>query len=984
MKTTPSEIRDQIRACFEEHYLPKVQEQLVEQHARMLLIFDYIRDFEAKRNQTEQEYQSVAAYEQGLQELIRPMWAAAEEEQCFTNYEALEKALQDLFDGFPALLRQAQLPERFNVLPEDSGWLKTIKFCKRTLLALHRLPVHLQNLRRKPPVKVRYWKHQLPVKNLTIKYFQIDHFLKLKEVDDTVFRSISAAYLRIKRWEEAVVTRQEEGEEDVESLATFLQDFAQKAYEEARQHYEAAFEAVASGFDDAFLKAGTLEYNNQILSDEAILKSWHQAEKKWSTHRLGWKNTIFALFEEWRSDLDIYALRYQTLAALTDFQRAQIKRFGEQIGPEVQEIDQMISEMKPTATLPESDLRKHLTKIIYQTKKQLDQVLVPKLTKKLSSQYILNLIAKLEINVQKSIEGLSREHVVVKTQVYDHPLEMEELQHISPYELIAFETLGFFQNDLSVVKKGLFETLEQVTEQVADIDHIITFNLQAALSLLDEDKEASEKSSEVALEGLERAQIRLRESKQMLDENLLAHGEQVAQVIAAFCDRILELTENENIRELKSRINKARAAKLREERKKEAKLKYARKKEQFLSYFRRKVDQAEDLLEDLSSRLLLTPHKRLIEKEVSDLLVDSRSIIEGLPLVYQRLYNIEPLQDLELFEGRQAELHKLQEAYTSWEQGRFAATIVFGEKWGGQTSFITYALKTSGFSCPLIRYSVSKTIQDESELLDMLRELFKKDHLQSLEEVRDYLNNGQRRIVVLEDLQNLFLRTIGGFSGMQLLLQFINQTCREVFWITTTTLYSWQYLSKTIAIHEFFSYPIQMQSLSDEQITSIIWKRNRISGYKIQFLPSAKRKEDKKFKNLNEEAQQLTLKRDFFTSLNAFANSNISLALIFWLHATKEVKGNTLIMGEFRKPDFSFMNVLSPGKIHTLNALIIHDGLTEGQLAAVLNVSNDTLKMTLLSLIEDGILFTQETNYMVNPMLYRNAVAMLRDKNLIH
>lgn len=982
MKRSLAEISTKISTCYEQFYLPAIKQQLAEQQERMTLIFDLVKAFNQANNERV-DHQSVADYKRELHQLVGPMWEQPEQRHFFPSFEGFEQRLKGELEQVDEVAEEEQSEDRFYISGGDSIGVKSVKLTKRFLFGLHRLPSRLSNIFRQKPTVISYWQHRVPLRNLAVRYFQLDLIIQLEPIDELLHRSFIETYLKLKLWEEGVINRGESDPEAEETLEKMIKGFEKRVFAEVSKIWVSAFETADLNFQNAYPKVGTLEFPNGTLKPEALAKAWSRIDEAWGAHQLRWLNTIYALFEEWRSDLDIYTLQHQTLAQLNEFQSAQIKRLGEQIGPEVQEIEKIIDEMKRSVSGEPVELKKVLTKINYQTKKQLDQVLIPKLTEKLSSQYILNLIGKLELNVQQSVESLSKAHVVVQTKTYDAPMETKTLQRISPYELIAFETLGYFQNDWEAIKKGLFETLEQANEQIADLDHIITFSVKAALSVV-EDEDAEIESQRIALEGLERAQLRLQEAKQTLEENLQQLGEEVTKVIFAFCERIMELTENENIRELRARINKAKSAHQREERRLERRLALKGRKEQLFSYFQRTVNQAEELIEDISTRLLLTPGKRLIDKEVSDLLVDSREIIDQLPLVYQRLYSIEPLQDLELFEGRQVELEQLQTAFDSWEKGRFAATIVFGEKWGGQTSFMTYAIQTSKFPYQVIRHGIKEAIHSEADLVVLLRILFKHPEFETLDEVKEYLINGPRRVVVLEDLQNVFLRTVGGFAGIQILLRFINETCKELFWVTTTTLYSWQYLTKTIAIHDFFSYPIQMQSLSDEEITNIVWKRNRISGYKIQFTASDKRLVDKKFKNLTEDEQQLVLKRDFFAALNAFANSNISLALIFWLLSTREVKGNTLIMGAFKKPDFSFMNALSADKIHALNAMIIHDGLTENQLQRVLNASDGALKMTLLSLIEDGILFVKEEVYMVNAMLYRSTIAMLKDKNLIH
>ena len=256
--------------------------------------------------------------------------------------------------------------------------------------------------------------------------------------------------------------------------------------------------------------------------------------------------------------------------------------------------------------------------------------------------------------------------------------------------------------------------------------------------------------------------------------------------------------------------------------------------------------------------------------------------------------------------------------------------------------------------------------------------------MKNLDQVETFLKNGSKRIVIIEDLQNLYLRKVGGFTTLQLMFQLMAKTHHQVFWIMTTTIYAWQYLDKTIHISEYFSYIIAMKELTHEQVKNIIWKRNRISGFNILFDADKERLNDKKFSKLNEDEQQQLLKKEFFSSLINFARSNVSLALIYWLLSTKRVDEKAITIGSFKNPDLNFINVLSMDKIYILHALIIHDGLTELQLNDVLYTTNIAIKLLLIELLQDGILLQRDDIFMVNPIIYRNLISLLKSKNLIH
>lgn len=446
----------------------------------------------------------------------------------------------------------------------------------------------------------------------------------------------------------------------------------------------------------------------------------------------------------------------------------------------------------------------------------------------------------------------------------------------------------------------------------------------------------------------------------------------------------MELTINENVGQLRLRIAKAKATKQAEEVRRQLKEKLLIRKKSGINSIKQISNKLTVLIRQASDKFILTAGKPVLAKEVSDFLLESQLAIDKLPTIYRKLYKIEPLEDLELFEGRNKELLQFKNAYTNWTQNKHAATTILGEKWGGMTSFINYLIKEQKFTHSLTRYELKHTVSTAIEFIELMKSVFKNDTFTNLEDIIEFIENNPKRIVFLEDIQNMYLRKIDGFDALILFFQLIIKTRKQIFWVTSSTLYSWSYLNKTTKIDDYFSYKIPLQVLTDDQIVNLIWKRNRISGFNIRFELSESHQTNKKFQALEDNEQQSILKKQFFNELNKFAKSNVSLALIFWLLSTKNLTEDSITIGTFKNPDLNFLASLSTDKIHLMQALIIHDGLPERSLSTVLNISDIQSSLLILSLLEDGIIFEEEGIYMINPMIYRNTISLLSSKNLIH
>ena len=74
-----------------------------------------------------------------------------------------------------------------------------------------------------------------------------------------------------------------------------------------------------------------------------------------------------------------------------------------------------------------------------------------------------------------------------------------------------------------------------------------------------------------------------------------------------------------------------------------------------------------------------------------------------MPFVYQRLFEISPLDNLYFYEPRQKASLGLKKAYENWDQGHYGATALIAESGGGVTTLIHFFLRDLKSSVPLFK-----------------------------------------------------------------------------------------------------------------------------------------------------------------------------------------------------------------------------------------------------------------------------------------
>jgi hypothetical protein len=340
---------------------------------------------------------------------------------------------------------------------------------------------------------------------------------------------------------------------------------------------------------------------------------------------------------------------------------------------------------------------------------------------------------------------------------------------------------------------------------------------------------------------------------------------------------------------------------------------------------------------------------------------------------------------MSFFTGRETELEKLHKAYNTWKEGKYSPTAVIGEKRSGHTTLINYFKEKHLGNKVVILIDRMNNIENPGELIHYLSEVLNEPDLNSFEDCAAILKQKHKgKVIVLENLQNYYLRIIHGFEAIKMLIQLISTTSKDIFWICSSNIYAWKYLNKTLDISGFFGYVIDMRPFGNEELRSLIMKKNNISGYKILFSPSLKNLSSKKYQRLNNEERQIYLRNRFFNDLNGFAQGNISLALTFWLLSTTNITEESIEIINFTPPDFSFINNLETEKVFIIYLLIMHDGLTFEHLNKIYHKPKDKLQLQIVMLLDDGIVIDQNNRYEVNPLIYRHSINMLKSKNLIY
>jgi hypothetical protein len=348
-----------------------------------------------------------------------------------------------------------------------------------------------------------------------------------------------------------------------------------------------------------------------------------------------------------------------------------------------------------------------------------------------------------------------------------------------------------------------------------------------------------------------------------------------------------------------------------------------------------------------------------------------------LPPLYRLLFRLTPVEDRRFLVGRDQELAGLNQAVTDWVAGRFAACLLIGARGSGKTSLLNCAVQDTLANHEVIRTEVHHRLLHPGQFDAFLRSLLKLDEGDDL----DAAFEAERRVLILEEGERIFLRTVDGFAVVHHLMHLIHRTAATTLWIIVMNDRSFRVLDAATHLHRVFSHRINAMSVSRSDLETAILERHRLSGFRLDFAPppsgDPRINRAKQWIGLEDSPQKL-----FFDSLLQQSEGIFRSAFELWLSSIERVEGDTIHIRQPLDPSFNlFRTELAQEDKFTLLLIQEHGSLTQDELAEVLceppNISRgQTERLTALGLLErdpehPGLRVRPEAQRFVNDLLRR-------------
>jgi hypothetical protein len=907
-------------------------------------------------------------------------------------YSKFESSITQVATSLPEVIQENQTDAHLNSAKSDSIYVKTGKFIKRIK----------QKVGGKPLRRTVYVR-QLFLQHVTSSEEWIKDFAA-REYDEYAM----LLDLLLEKSDDQPETQENEDSEKKNRKTDFkfqifseLEEHLHVAVQHLKQveqnneeHVKKLIETFATDLITKCHAAGTFQLPQKKLSAEIQTRL---PEEPFVKQRKEWGRFLMSQYSDLKIQVEI--ARYGFLASIAkedilrhthEFFRDSFYLPIEQAVNSIRSGVKQIDEMKENSAVVKKleslreDLLKEMDEKVLEPMRDTDRIMAP-------VRHIENVLSDLQADSSQFSDELN----LARKRESSYPVPHVEMDTIRWQSLAAR-----FMNEEAV--KKLDPSLQQFDKLLSDVIstaeeavQIVDVNLLAATESTlkenapDDDEGKIQTPLSISLEGLQRAISSLEKAIKEIREKHNVYKEIAEMRLPTALDTLAGtmLRRDFDRFELQDKAFIVKEQALDWKQKISAKLAHASEKIELgwrfsvlkFDQYSRVVKPYLGIQEDVA---ISTKEKRNLAEYLA-----RPSVPGDLPFVYKRLFNRDFSIDNRFYISPANSFKMIGDSYDQWSRGISSNVAVIGEKGSGKSTLIRFAEQQYLMDESIARVNLNETFTKEEELLKKLCDALGFKPVSSKDEFIEKVERKKKRsVIIVENIQNMFIRNINGFEALEAFWVILSSTMDKLFWIVSCSRYSWEFFIKITEADQYFSHVAYTDRLDEAEIREAILTRHKSSGYELHFEPDESLKNSRAFKKLlgDEKKSQELVRDQFFSKLSKICEGNTSIAMIFWLQSIKEITDRRFIFQPLEVTDIDKLEAPSKEVLFTLAALVQHDMMSREQVALALHQSVAESSLMLARLKTKGIIYAGSSGFTLNHLVYRQVIRMLKQRNIIY
>ena len=339
----------------------------------------------------------------------------------------------------------------------------------------------------------------------------------------------------------------------------------------------------------------------------------------------------------------------------------------------------------------------------------------------------------------------------------------------------------------------------------------------------------------------------------------------------------------------------------------------------------------------------------------------------SLPLVYRKLFSLEPVSVPSLLEGRARDLVRARQHFKRWVEDRRAPALLLALPTGSGATSMLQVIQAAAFGeVEAIFLSFDERLTEEQDVAARLADAlgFTLDPPATLEDLEQVIHERARMeppvVCLIDNLEHLLLRAPGGSALFERLLIFFSRTDRRIFWLAGINSQAWHFASRTLTTATGLVEVLAPEPLGRTDLEAVIINRHRRSGMPLRFVepPDANAVLRQRLRRLDDpDARQALLREEYFNRLHRASGQNLLLALFYWLRSADfKAEEGVLTVNPPQPLDFRHLNRLDLPRSFSLKAFLLHHTLTLNEHNRIFRMATTQSTFIFESLLNEGII----------------------------
>ena len=623
---------------------------------------------------------------------------------------------------------------------------------------------------------------------------------------------------------------------------------------------------------------------------------------------------------------------------------------------------------------------------------------------------------RLTATVEDAIHGLDevRERMPGALALHDIPAPGDtprkptaDPRTVRPREtfLHAFDLLR--RERMRAAPSAIREAMHRIHSEVAELREVSGYGYEAAVAEAKDRRDpAAPHPTVLVVNGLTRAGNKAANARELVREAQSAAERRVAAEIASGSRQLIEQVTADRMTAGYLEARTVLAAGLERAWKRTRRL-----SAQAAAATAAAVSWALGFLRPLSARMGLGPSARTVVDRREHSLAYTDEYPDALPVVYRRLFSLEPLVDARLLAGREDTLAAVEAAWARRATGEARSLVVIAPPGVGVTSFLNVVTSRLSEEAPGgVRQRFTTRVHTEADLTACLARWLELGNAGDLGSLADRVLEAPPASVpdfaILEATEHLHMRAPGGGRLFERLLTFMSRTESRVFWIAAMTSTGWQLVEKRAPAFVHDIERVTLGELSPEALRQAVLARHRLSGLPLRFAEphdgrALLRRRARRLRGSGK--QEGLIESDYFQRLHRVSRGSPRLALFYWLRSADFAStAGSLLVQPLSTLESGIEN-LDRAQSFALKAILDHGTLTSDEYCDVARNSSAESLHILRSLEECRVIEkvpaaareklpaekatgdnAARSRYRIRPLMIGAVAAHLRSRNILH